>query len=154
MNNEFRKKVDQRQVRIGIIGLGYVGLPLVLAFANEGFPTTGFDIDAEKVELLMTGRTYLKQLPEKAIIAANEAGNFKATSDFSLLGEVDIIIICVPTPLTVNREPDMQYIITTGEMIYPHFKPLFSSIGRSTSSVVPGKVVDSRITICSRLRCG
>ena len=105
MIEEFKQKVDKRRIRIGIIGLGYVGLPLVMVFAKKGFPTTGFDIDTSKVEMLKSGKTYLKHIPETSVTSLNETGNFIPTSDFTKLGEVDVIAICVPTPLKKTPSP-------------------------------------------------
>ncbi|HDY86690.1 MAG TPA: nucleotide sugar dehydrogenase, partial [bacterium] len=119
---DFKEKVNQRKTVVGVIGLGYVGLPLVLESAAKGFMTVGFDIDQSKVNMLLGGKSYLKHISENSIKNMNETGKFDATSDFSKLNTVDVIIICVPTPLTKHREPDMTYIVATAESIYPHMK--------------------------------
>jgi len=108
---EFKEKVDQRKTCIGVIGLGYVGLPLILESVAHGFPTIGFDIDHSKVEMLMAGKSYLKHIPKSSIESMIKTGNFEATSEISDLRRVDCIIICVPTPLKVHREPDLSFII-------------------------------------------
>src|SRR5215470_3491031 len=92
-------KLESRTARIGIIGLGYVGLPLVLLFSEEKFRVTGFDIDREKIHTLARGGSYILRIPETEIQAA-QAGGFTATSDYSHIVEMDVVIICVPTPLT------------------------------------------------------
>jgi UDP-N-acetyl-D-glucosamine dehydrogenase len=110
------------KARIGIIGLGYVGLPLGCLFAEKGFPTTGFDIDPSKVTALNAGRSYIKHIPGKRIAAIRKSGAFEATDDFDRLRRMDVIIICVPTPLTKYREPDLQFIVKTGQTIAPRLR--------------------------------
>ncbi len=116
-SSALKRAIAARTSRIGIIGLGYVGLPLVCLFAEKGFPTTGFDIDAAKVTALNAGRSYIKHIPKTRVAAIRAAENFTATDDFDRLGEMDAIIICVPTPLTKYREPDLQFIVKTGQAI-------------------------------------
>ncbi|MGH9651666.1 MAG: NAD(P)-binding domain-containing protein, partial [Terriglobales bacterium] len=99
-----KSRIQARTARIGVIGLGYVGLPLALLFSEEKFPVTGFDIDPRKVETLSTGGSYIYRIPPTDIAAARVRG-FSATADYSHLAEMDAIIICVPTPLTASREP-------------------------------------------------
>ncbi|CAH1665265.1 nucleotide sugar dehydrogenase [Chelatococcus asaccharovorans] len=107
---------------IGIIGLGYVGLPLALAAAAAGYRVVGFDVDAGKVESLRAGRSYIKHIGEADLRAATAAGRLDATTDFAALRTVDAIIICVPTPLTAHRAPDLTYVIRTTEAIVPHLR--------------------------------
>jgi UDP-N-acetyl-D-glucosamine dehydrogenase len=116
------RAISDRTARVGIIGLGYVGLPLACLFAEKGFPTTGFDIDTPKVTALNAGRSYIKHIPAKRIGAVRGAGRFDATDDFDRLREMDAIIICVPTPLTKYREPDLQFIVKTGQAIAPRLR--------------------------------
>jgi len=104
-----------------VIGLGYVGLPLAIRFSEEGFQTIGFDIDAEKVKLLNSSKSYISHINADVISAIANDG-FKATSDFSKIAEVDVIIICVPTPLGVHNEPDLSFIHGTLENIKPHLR--------------------------------
>ncbi|MBT6937949.1 MAG: nucleotide sugar dehydrogenase [Candidatus Marinimicrobia bacterium] len=114
-------KINTKDAKIGVIGLGYVGLPLAIRFSQEGFAVTGFDIDEEKVKLLNAGKSYIKHINTDDITAMS-ANGFKATSDFSKIAEVDVIIICVPTPLGVHNEPDLSYILGTLEYIKPHLQ--------------------------------
>jgi UDP-N-acetyl-D-glucosamine dehydrogenase len=109
-------------MNICIVGLGYVGLPLSLQFARSGATVLGLDIDPGKVEALTNGRSYIKHIESKTIQAAVDARSFSASSDFSRVKEVDAVIICVPTPLNKNREPDISYITATGSAIAPHLR--------------------------------
>ncbi len=111
------QKLEQHTATIGIIGLGYVGLPLAIEFAKAGFPVTGFDLDPVKVKNVNAGKGYIKHIPSSAVQELSSRKCCKATSDFDLLAKVDCIIICVPTPLTKQREPDMSYIVGTAEQI-------------------------------------
>jgi UDP-N-acetyl-D-glucosamine dehydrogenase len=113
--------LKSRSARIGIIGLGYVGLPLTLRFAELGYRVTGFDIDERKVSRLNKGESYIERIRTDAIAAARGNG-FEATTDFSRCGEVDALIICVPTPLNKYREPDLSFVIETTEAIAPHLR--------------------------------
>jgi UDP-N-acetyl-D-glucosamine dehydrogenase len=108
--------IRMKEARIGVIGLGYVGLPLVIEFCKAGFPVTGFDIDESKVAFLNQGRSYIRHIDSSALVKAFENG-FSATTDFSLLRDMDCILICVPTPLNKNREPDMTYVFNSGGCI-------------------------------------
>jgi len=109
--------IAQKTAKIGVIGLGYVGLPLVRAFLKAGFPTMGFDIDPWKVERLRAGESYIKHIGADWIREAVQSGRFEPTHDFRRLGEPDALLICVPTPLNESRDPDLQYIERTGEQI-------------------------------------
>jgi len=112
---------ESRSAIIGVIGLGYVGLPLSIRFSEEGFKIFGFDIDEEKVKLLNDGKSYIRHINEDNIFSmANN--NFIATTNFNRIAEVDVIIICVPTPLGVHNEPDLSYIHETLEHIKPYLK--------------------------------
>jgi UDP-N-acetyl-D-glucosamine dehydrogenase len=111
------------RARIGIIGLGYVGLPLVRAVAERGFEALGFDIDAAKIRVLNAGGSYISHISAGAIAALRDSGRLEATEDFSRLAEVDAILLCVPTPLTRQREPDLTYVIRTTRSIAPHLRP-------------------------------
>ena len=107
---------------VGIVGLGYVGLPLSLQFARSGVTVLGLDIDKTKIDYIHSGRTYIKHIEGSAISEQVNAKRFEASTDFSRAKEVEAIIICVPTPLNKNREPDISYIIKTGEAIAPHLQ--------------------------------
>jgi len=115
-------KFVSRKAKIGVIGLGYVGLPLVCAICREGFAATGFDIDAAKIAKLERGESYIGNIHNHTIAPLVRDRKFTPTSDFNLLAQMDAIIMCVPTPLNKNREPDMTYIIKTAETIAPHLK--------------------------------
>jgi UDP-N-acetyl-D-glucosamine dehydrogenase len=109
--------IKSHKAKIGIIGLGYVGLPLSKVFAYRGFPVTGFDIDLSKIKSLNKGKSYIKHIPATLIKEMREKHRFVATADFRQLGKMDAIIICVPTPLTNMQEPDLSYIRNTAESI-------------------------------------
>ena len=111
--------MEARQARIGIIGLGYVGLPLALLFSTEGFQVSGFDIAPDKVERLNAGGSYIMRIPPEAIQEAQRAG-FRATADYSEIAAMDAVIICVPTPLNEHHDPDLSYVQGTIEAIAPH----------------------------------
>ena len=114
-------RIQRRESPIGIIGLGYVGIPLALRFHEVGFPIIGFDIDEERITTLNAGESPIQHLPASQI-AAMVAGGFEATTDFSRIAEVDAIIICVPTPLSRHREPDLSFIVETMKAITPHLR--------------------------------
>src|SRR5690349_14491608 len=106
-------------MKIAIVGLGYVGLPLSLQFARSGVTVLGLDIDPAKVESLNAGRSYIKHISADAIAAAVKAKTFSASADFKLVQGVEAVIICVPTPLNKNREPDISFILETGKALAP-----------------------------------
>ena len=114
------EKIKKKKAHIGIIGLGYVGLPLAIEFCKTGFQVTGLDIDQEKIDLLYQGKSYIKHISGSNIKYLNQEGKFKGTTNFTLISNLDCILICVPTPLSKNREPDMSYIIATAQKISPH----------------------------------
>jgi len=107
-------------MKIAVVGLGYVGLPLSLQFARAGVNVLGLDVDKQKVEALNAGKSYIKHIEPADIAEAVNAGHFTASVDFSKIRESDAVIICVPTPLNKNREPDISYIVETGKAIAPH----------------------------------
>lgn len=112
---ELKKKIFLKKAKIGIIGLGYVGLPLVIEFCKVGFRVVGFDVDDQKIAILNNRKSYIKHIP--STLVADCLSNFQPTSNFSKLKEMDCIILCVPTPLNKNREPDMTYVFKTTETI-------------------------------------
>jgi UDP-N-acetyl-D-glucosamine dehydrogenase len=114
-------KIKDKTATIGVIGLGYVGLPLVIEFCRAGFSVTGFDVDEQKVSLLRQGKSYIRHI-DPPILANEFAERFRPTTDFSFLQDMDCIIVCVPTPLNRNREPDMQYVFTTTQMIAKYLR--------------------------------
>jgi UDP-N-acetyl-D-glucosamine dehydrogenase len=113
----------ERTARIGVIGLGYVGLPLLRTAVERGFSALGFDIDEAKVEILNAGGSYLRHISAASIASVRKTGRLAATADFARLDEVDAIILCVPTPLTKQREPDLSFIVSTTESVAPHLRP-------------------------------
>jgi UDP-N-acetyl-D-glucosamine dehydrogenase len=119
--DQLKTKIKQRQARVGIIGLGYVGLPLALLYSEQKFPVTGFDIDARKVDTLGKGGSYIYRIAPEEIQAARSQG-FSATSDYSRLSDMDAVIICVPTPLDEYHEPDLSFITDTTHSIAPHLR--------------------------------
>lgn len=115
--NNLLKKIRHADAIIGVIGLGYVGLPLALAYAERGFTVLGFDVDARKIKAIGHGQSYISHIDQSKVKQSVEAGRLSATGDFSRLGEPDAILICVPTPLTQQLDPDMSYIVKTTEQI-------------------------------------
>ena len=109
-------------MKIAVVGLGYVGLPLSLQFARSRVNVLGLDIDAAKVKALSAGRSYIKHITDKSIAEQIKAGRFAASTDFSLIRDVEAVLICVPTPLNKNREPDISFILNTGTAIAPHLQ--------------------------------
>ncbi|WP_413711616.1 nucleotide sugar dehydrogenase [Rhizobium sp. Rhizsp82] len=116
-------KIKDRTARAGIIGLGYVGLPLAMAIARSGFPVSGFDIDPKKIVALDARKSYIDAVTDDALSAEIAAGRFGATTEFAGLKQCDIIVICVPTPLTKHRDPDLSYVEATSRAIAEHLRP-------------------------------
>ncbi len=114
--------IQSKKVKVGIIGQGYVGLPLALEFASRGVEVTGFEVDANKVKSLLAGKSYILDIPSERIRTQVRAGRLKPTTDFRLLSKMDAIIICVPTPLRKSKEPDLSYIISAVEKIKPNLR--------------------------------
>ena len=114
------QKIKDKKAQVGVIGLGYVGLPLVCEFCKAGFSVIGLDIDQAKIDMLNQGKSYIKHISEEKIHPLTLDGKFLGSTDFSLINKLDCILICVPTPLNENREPDMSYIISTAHKMAPH----------------------------------
>ncbi len=123
LKNSLMQKLSDRTASVGILGLGYVGLPLCIATVKSGLKTIGFDIDPDKCDVLARGDSYLKHIDSALIKETVATGRFDATNDFDRLGEPDILVICVPTPLTRHREPDLSYLVTTTEEIAKRLRP-------------------------------
>jgi UDP-N-acetyl-D-glucosamine dehydrogenase len=123
MSQALLERIESHNALVGVIGLGYVGLPLLDAFINAGYRTLGYDIDQKKVDLLNAGQSYIKHVSSERIAQWRESGRFEATADASRLAEPDAIIICVPTPLNESRDPDLTYIVKTGESIAARLRP-------------------------------
>src|SRR5262245_20580081 len=116
MEVELISKLNGKSARIGIVGLGYVGLPLMLRYCEVGYKVIGFDIDPTKVDALKAGRSYIEHMSEESITKATGRG-FEPTTDFSRAREVDALILCVPTPLNKYREPDLSFVLSTTESL-------------------------------------
>lgn len=119
---ELLNKIKDKKAVIGVVGLGYVGLPLLMEFVERNIKTIGFDIDVRKVDMLNKGKSYIKHIEEKRVKAVRDSNLFEATIDFTRIKEVDCILIAVPTPLTKHREPDMSYIIGTAKNLAPNIR--------------------------------
>ena len=124
-------RIEGQSARVGIIGLGYVGLPLAVTIARHGYPVTGFDIDPAKMVRLEAGRSYIEAVADSDLAAL--AGSMRWTGNFALLAEMDVIIICVPTPLTAHRDPDLSYVTSTAEEIARHISPATLVVLESTT---------------------
>ncbi len=148
MNKAFLQKVQDKKIVVGVIGLGYVGLPLNLCFVEKGFRSIGFDIDKTKIDALLQGKSYIKHIPAERIASAARSKLFEATIDFSRLKECDAILIAVPTPLNKNREPEMEYIVKTCEAIFPHLQKGQLVVLESTT--YPGTTVEVVVPILEK----
>ena len=137
-----------REMKIGIIGLGYVGLPLVIQFAKAGVQVLGIDVDQEKVDALNRGESYIKHIPASEVKAQLDAGQFEATTDCARVGELGAVLICVPTPLDADREPDLSYVLNTGRTIAPHLNKGMVVVLESTT--YPGTTEDELRPILER----
>ena len=112
---ELGKRIDSRDAVIGVIGLGYVGLPMVIAFAKAGFKVIGFDLDAAKVACLNEGCSYIEDVPDSDIAEARAAGRLETSVSFDALASADVVNVCVPTPLTKTRDPEVSHIVSAVE---------------------------------------
>ena len=130
---ELKSKIEGRTAQVGIIGLGYVGLPLAVEFANAGFTVTGIDIDTGKVDSINRAESYIQDIPTDVLAPLVKAGKIKATTDFSAVAKLDTINICVPTPLRKTKDPDMSYIVNACQEIAKHFHPGTLAILESTT---------------------
>lgn len=121
MKSDLLRKLNEKSATIGIVGLGYVGLPLMLRYCEVGYKVIGFDIDDQKIKLLRDGSSYIEHISSQAIEMAIEMG-FEPTSDFSRVSEADALILCVPTPLNKHREPDLSFVLDTTNSLVPHLR--------------------------------
>jgi len=120
MSIELLNRLNERRAVVGVIGLGYVGLPLAVEFARGGLKVIGFDLDRSRVDSINDGRSYIPDVPTEMVAALIERGKLSATTDFSHLAETDAVIICVPTPLRKTKEPDISYILAAAEQVKAH----------------------------------
>jgi UDP-N-acetyl-D-glucosamine dehydrogenase len=128
-----KEKIEQRQAKVGVIGLGYVGLPLAVEFAKAGFDVTGFDVDASKVEQINAGRSYIGDVKTEDVAANVNVGRLRATTDMSKLAEMDAVDICVPTPLRKTKDPDMSFVVSAAEEIAKYLHPGMLIVLESTT---------------------
>lgn len=122
VENEIKLLIENGTARIGVVGLGYVGLPLIVEFGLKGFEGIGFEVDKSKVEQINAGKSYIVDVPDANLKQCVDGGKLTATTDFSRLTDCDVIIICVPTPLRKTKDPDMSYIIAAGEEIQKYMR--------------------------------
>ncbi len=148
------KRIEERKARVGIIGLGYVGLPLMREFCAAKFHVLGFDVDSKKVKALNAGKSYIKHIPASVISENVKARRFRATSDFNELRKVDAILICVPTPLDKMREPDVQFVVGSGREIARRLKAGQLVVLESTTYPGTTREVLRPILEESGLKCG
>ncbi|MCA9154264.1 MAG: nucleotide sugar dehydrogenase [Planctomycetales bacterium] len=146
--HELHEKITLQTAQVGVVGLGYVGLPLLNAFINAGFNTIGFDVDPNKISQLQSGSSYIKHIPSEWISRWLRDERFSATSDMSRLREADVVIICVPTPLNESRDPDLSYIESTARSISEHLRPGQLVVLESTT--YPGTTRDVLLPILSK----
>lgn len=154
MSAELLQKIDSTEALIGVVGLGYVGLPLIDAFYNAGFSTLGFDVDIRKVDNLNAGQSYIKHISSEQIKGWQAEGKFSATADLTRLSEPDAIIICVPTPLNDSRDPDLSYVEGTAASIAEVLRPEQLIVLESTTYPTTTKNVLLPILEKSGLKCG
>src|SRR5699024_7184324 len=143
--SELLQKIDQRNYTVGVIGLGYVGLPLMWTFHKNDMPVIGFDIDKEKIDCIGEGRPYIKHLGQEMMGTLSASDICDATADFSRLPEADALILCVPTPLDGHREPDMQYVEQTCETVGKHLRE--GQLVLLESTTYPGTTEDLIIPV-------
>ena len=155
MKEELLKKIEQKTLRCGVVGLGYVGLPLAVDKAKSGFQTIGFDVQKEKVDLVNAGHNYIGDVVDADLQEIVASGMFRATSDFSFIKEVDFVAICVPTPLDKHQQPDISYVRNSTIAIAEHLKPGTMVVLESTT--YPGtteELVRPLLEQGSGLKCG
>ena len=131
--DQLKQKIQSKQARVGVVGLGYVGLPLAVEFAQAGFTVTGIDIDSNKIEAINRGESYIQDIPTETLAPLVKSGKLKATTDFSAVDSLDTINICVPTPLRKTKDPDMSYIVNACQEIAKHLHPGTLMILESTT---------------------
>lgn len=147
-DSDLRKKIDSKSAVVGVVGLGYVGLPLVSAFVNAGFRVMGFDLDQKKIDTLAEGKGYIAHLDSDWIAASVDEGQFTPTSDMNQLGEADAILICVPTPLSESRDPDLSYVESTARNIAKSLRPGQLIVLESTT--YPGTTRDVMVPLLEK----
>src|SRR6478609_3896855 len=126
-------RIQSQRARVGVVGLGYVGLPLAVEFARSGFTVTGIDLDQRKIATISRGESYIPDVPSADVEALVSAGLLSATTDFSVVADLDTINICVPTPLRKTKDPDMSFIVSAVEKIAAHLHPGMLIVLESTT---------------------
>ena len=121
--NELNSKINSKSCIVGVMGLGYVGLPLIDAYVNAGFKCIGFDVDPKKADTLNNGKTYIAHIKDSVIQYWLDQNQFEATTEMDRLPEADVVLICVPTPLSDSRDPDLTYVINTTKAIAKTLRP-------------------------------
>ena len=149
------QRIEARRVRAGVVGLGYVGLPLAVEFARAGLTVTGIDLDQRKVDAINAGTSYEADVSTSDVRGLRDTGLLQATSDFAVIGELDTINICVPTPLRKTKDPDMSYVVAATERIAQYLHPGMLVVLESTT--YPGTTsellqLNSMTIICGRAR--
>jgi len=154
LRQALEQAIVERRAKVGVIGLGYVGLPLAEVFGRAGFPVTGFDVDRRKIEAVQAGRTYIEDLSDEQVARLVAAGRLRATDDFDQLAGMDAILICVPTPLRKTLDPDISYVVAAAEAIAQRLRPGQLVVLESTT--YPGTTDDviRPALEASGLRCG
>jgi UDP-N-acetyl-D-glucosamine dehydrogenase len=149
-----REKIHNCQARVAVVGLGYVGLPLAVAFARQGFPVCGIDLDAERAARIMAGSSYIEDLDDATLRETLAAGRMSATSDVGVLRDMDVVILCVPTPYTKAKQPDLTYVIRAGQDLQRFLHPGMLVILESTT--YPGTTEELLLPLLEKggLRCG
>ncbi len=130
---QLRQKIESREAQVGVIGLGYVGLPLAVEFAEAGFQVTGIDVQASKVDAINRGESYVQDVPTAVLKPLVDSGKIRATTDFGAVAGLDTIDICVPTPLRKTKDPDMSYIVSACQEVAKHSHPGMLLILESTT---------------------
>lgn len=153
-SRRLRAKIDDHSAVVGVVGLGYVGLPLVHAFLEAGFPTLGFDVDQAKVRRLLAGESYVGAVSAEAMVAAVDSGRFRPTADMAALAEADVILICVPTPLTDSRDPDLTYVEQTAHAVARTLRPGQLVVLESTTYPGTTRDVMAPVLAGGGLTCG
>ena len=155
MKEKLLKKISERKLTVGVVGLGYVGLPLAVEKAKAGFKTIGFDVQKEKVDLVNKGQNYIGDVVDSDLKKLVEAGTFSATTDFSFVKDVDFIAICVPTPLDRHQQPDISYVRDSAKEISKYLKKETMVVLESTT--YPGtteELIKPILENGSSLKCG
>ncbi len=122
LKKELLRKIEQKEAKVGIIGVGYIGLPLLNLFVENGFPAIGIDVDSKRVDSLLAGHSYIRHIPDERVAKSLATGRLQVTSDFAKVAECDVIILTVPTPLNKNKEPDMSFITSSTRAVAAHIR--------------------------------